>query len=144
MLWAQFEQAESECATGNKCQWSRKTASVFYWKSEEPKVLRGATGVALRALLLCERKGLNAARFKQMQDNHGVNVLGSSTTDPYKVDILTGMQLAIAAWRDVSEEAIINCWKHFRVHPAPGLHEVEKRDLEYTFHMESDRNANSL
>nr|CCA17908.1 hypothetical protein TRIADDRAFT_5525 [Albugo laibachii Nc14] len=73
------------------------------------------------------------APFKQIPDNHVVNVLGSSTADSYKVDILTGMQWATAAWRDVSEEAILNCWKHTKVLPAPGLHEVEKQDLDYTF-----------
>nr|CCA25126.1 AlNc14C277G10052 [Albugo laibachii Nc14]CCA25760.1 AlNc14C320G10573 [Albugo laibachii Nc14] len=83
-------------------------------------------------------------RFRQVRYNYVVNVMVSSTADSYKVDILTGMQWATAAWRDMSEEAILNCWKHFRVHPAPGLHEVEAQDLEYTFHIESDRDANSL
>nr|CCA17142.1 PREDICTED: similar to tigger transposable element derived 4 putative [Albugo laibachii Nc14] len=84
------------------------------------------------------------ARFRQMIDNHVVNVVGPSTADSHKVDILTGMQWDTAAWRDVTQEAILNCWKHFRVLPAPGLHEVEEQDLEYTFHMESDRDKNSL
>nr|CCA27379.1 hypothetical protein TRIADDRAFT_5525 [Albugo laibachii Nc14]CCA27608.1 hypothetical protein TRIADDRAFT_5525 [Albugo laibachii Nc14] len=84
------------------------------------------------------------ARIRQMRDNQVVNAIGSSTADSYKSDILTSMQWATAAWRDVTEEAILNCWKHFRVLPAPGLHEVEEQDLEYTFHMESDRDAKLL
>lgn len=84
------------------------------------------------------------ARFRQRRDHHAVNVMGSSTADSYKVDIFTGMQWATAAWRDVSEEAIRNCWKHTKVLPAPGLHEVEEQDLEYTCNMESDNDANSL
>lgn len=71
------------------------------------------------------------AHFRRRRDRHAAKYVDSSNKDPYKVDVLTGMQWAVEAWNEIGESTVQNCWRHTKVFPAPGLYEIAEEDLEY-------------
>lgn len=49
---------------------------------------------------------------------------------PYNADLLTALQWAVAAWREVSPSTVRHCWDHTRVVHPPGI-KITSEDVEY-------------
>ena len=51
-------------------------------------------------------------RFRSFQLAHALDMDAANEKAIYKVDILTAMYWYKAAWKQVSSDTIVNCWKH--------------------------------
>jgi len=49
--------------------------------------------------------------YRRRQLSHALDLLDAAK-NRYKVDQLTAMKWAVAAWRDVDQSVLANCWKH--------------------------------
>jgi len=49
--------------------------------------------------------------YRRRQLSHALDLLDAAE-NPYKVDQLTAMKWAVAAWRDLDQSVLVNCWKH--------------------------------
>jgi hypothetical protein len=49
--------------------------------------------------------------YRRRQLSHALDLLDAAK-NPYKVDQLTAMKWVIAAWRDLDQSVLVNCWKH--------------------------------